>query len=181
LLVANHVSWVDALIIQTIQPSVFVAKAEVKRWPIVGSIATGCGVVFVNRGSPASARNMVDELSSALHQGYCVAGFPEGTSSEGSDVKLFHGNLFEAAISHNIPVQPLAIRYTNPHTGALCLKAAFIGDIGFVQSLHQVLSATGIHAKVHVGDMLSPEGHSRRTLAHLAQRTVSSQLALLNA
>lgn len=179
LMVANHVSWVDALIIQTIQPSVFVAKAEVKRWPIVGSIATGCGVVFVNRGSPSSARNMVDDLSSALHHGYCVAGFPEGTSSEGSSVKLFHGNLFEAAVSHNIPVQPLAIRYTNPHTGAHCLKAAFIDDLGFVQSLHQVMSSTGIYAKVNVGDMLSPEGHSRRTLAQLTQRSVSSQLELL--
>jgi 1-acyl-sn-glycerol-3-phosphate acyltransferase len=137
-------------------------------------------VVFVNRGSPASARNMVDELSSALHHGYCVAGFPEGTSSEGSSVKLFHGNLFEAAVSHNIPVQPLAIRYTNPNTGAHCLKAAFIDDLGFVQSLHQVMSSTGIHAKVHVGDMLSPEGHSRRTLAQLTQRSISSQLELLN-
>jgi 1-acyl-sn-glycerol-3-phosphate acyltransferase len=181
LLVANHVSWIDALIIQTIQPSVFVAKAEVKSWPIVGSIATGCGVVFVNRGSPASARLMVDELSSALHHGYCVAGFPEGTSSEGSSVKLFHGNLFEAAINHNIQVQPLAIRYTNPHTGALCMKAAFIGDIGFVQSLHQVISSNGIQAKVQLCDVLSPEGHTRRTLAHLSQRSVSSQLELLNA
>mgnify|MGYP000107699412 CR=1 FL=1 len=182
LLVANHVSWVDALIIQTIQPSIFVAKSEVKSWPIVGSIATGCGVVFVDRGSPSSARRMVDELSSALHHGYCVAGFPEGTSSEGSTVSLFHANLFEAAINHNIQVQPLAIRYTNPQTGALCLKAAFIGDIGFVQSLHQVMSSrAGIQAKVYVGDMLSPEGHSRRTLAHLSHRSVSNQLELLNA
>ncbi len=179
--VANHVSWVDALIIQSIQPSIFVAKAEVKAWPIVGSIAKGCGVVFVNRGSPSSARRMVDEVSSALHHGYCVAVFPEGTSSEGSSVSLFHANLFEAAINHHIQIQPLAIRYTNPATGALCLKAAFIGDIGFVQSLHQVMTSTGIQAKVHVGDMLSPQGHSRRTLAHLSHRSVSSQLELLNA
>jgi 1-acyl-sn-glycerol-3-phosphate acyltransferase len=179
--VANHVSWVDALIIQSIQPSIFVAKAEVKAWPIVGSIATGCGVVFVNRGSPSSARRMVDEVSSALHHGYCVAVFPEGTSSEGSSVSLFHGNLFEAAINHNIQVQPLAIRYTNPHTGALCRQAAFIGDIGFVQSLHQVMTATGIQARVHAGEMLSPQGHSRKTLAHLSHRSVSHQLELLNA
>jgi len=172
---------VDALIIQSIQPSIFVAKAEVKAWPIVGSIAKGCGVVFVNRGSPSSARRMVDEVSSALHHGYCVAVFPEGTSSEGSSVSLFHANLFEAAINHHIQIQPLAIRYTNPATGALCLKAAFIGDIGFVQSLHQVMTSTGIQAKVHVGDMLSPQGHSRRTLAHLSHRSVSSQLELLNA
>jgi 1-acyl-sn-glycerol-3-phosphate acyltransferase len=179
--VANHVSWIDALIIQSIQPSIFVAKAEVKAWPIVGSIAKGCGVVFVDRGSPSSARRMVDEVSSALHHGYCVAVFPEGTSSEGSSVSLFHANLFEAAINHHIQIQPLAIRYTNPNTGALCLKAAFIGDIGFVQSLHQVMTSTGIQAKVHAGDMLSPQGHSRRTLAHLSQRSVSSQLELLNA
>jgi 1-acyl-sn-glycerol-3-phosphate acyltransferase len=179
--VANHVSWIDALIIQSIQPSIFVAKAEVKAWPIVGSIAKGCGVVFVDRGSPSSARRMVDEVSSALHHGYCVAVFPEGTSSEGSSVSLFHANLFEAAINHHIQIQPLAIRYTNPNTGALCLKAAFIGDIGFVQSLHQVMTSTGIQAKVHAGDMLSPQGHSRRTLAHLSHRSVSSQLELLNA
>jgi 1-acyl-sn-glycerol-3-phosphate acyltransferase len=123
----------------------------------------------------------LDEVSSALHHGYCVAVFPEGTSSEGNAVSFFHANLFEAAINHNIQIQPLAIRYTNPATGALCLKAAFIGDIGFVQSLHQVMSATGIQAKVHAGDMLSPQGHSRRTLAHLSHRSVSNQLELLNA
>ena len=181
LMVANHVSWVDALIIQTIQPSIFVAKAEIKRWPVVGSIAKGCGVVFVDRGSPTSARRMVDELSSALHHGYCVAGFPEGTSSEGQEVKIFHGNLFESAIQHNIPVQPLAIRYTNPSTGALCLKAAFFGDIGFVQSLHQVMTSTGIQAKVMMCETLSPEGHSRRTLAQLSHRSISSHIELLNA
>ena len=181
MLVANHVSWVDALIIQSIQPSIFVAKSEVKSWPIVGSIATGCGVVFVDRGSPSSARRMVDDVANALHNGYCVAGFPEGTSSEGNAVSLFHANLFEAAINHHIPVQPLAIRYTNPQTGDLCLKAAFIGEIGFVQSLHQVMASTGIHAKVHAGDLLSPQGHSRRTLAHLTHRSVSSQLELLSA
>ena len=181
LLVANHVSWVDALIIQSIQPSIFVAKAEVKSWPIVGSIATGCGVIFVNRGSPSSARRMVDDLSSALHHGYCVAGFPEGTSSEGRSVSLFHANLFEAAINHQVEVLPLAIRYSDPHTGALCLKAAFIGDIGFVASLHQIMTATGIQARVHVGERLSPTGHSRRTLAHLSHRSVSQQLELLNA
>lgn len=181
LLVANHVSWVDALIIQSIQPSIFVAKAEVKHWPVIGSIATGCGVIFVNRGSPSSARRMVADLSSALHQGYCVAGFPEGTSSEGSSVKLFHANLFEAAINHQVQVLPLAIRYTQPNTGALCMKAAFIGDIGFVTSLHQVMTSAGIQAKVHVGDMLSPVGHSRRTLAQLSHRSVSQQLELLNA
>jgi 1-acyl-sn-glycerol-3-phosphate acyltransferase len=181
LLVANHVSWIDALIIQSIQPSIFVAKSEVQKWPVIGSIATACGVIFVDRSSPNSARRMVDDVSSALHHGYCVAGFPEGTSSEGTSVNLFHPNIFEAAINHHTHVQPVAIRYTNPQTGSLCMKAAFIGDIGFVESLHQVITAKGIVAKVHLGDMLSPQGHSRKTLAVLSHRSVTSQLELLNA
>lgn len=180
LLVANHVSWVDALIIQAIQPSVFVAKIEVKKWPVVGAIATACGVIYVKRGSPSSARSMVDDVAQALYHGYCVAGFPEGTSSEGSNVQLFHANLFEAAIYHDIAVQPLALRYTHPTTGELCTKAAFIGELGFLQSLHQVMSAKGIVAKVCVGEILSPQGHSRRSLAQLSQRTISTQLTSLS-
>lgn len=181
LLIANHVSWIDALIIQAIQPSVFVAKMEVKKWPVIGAIATACGVIYVKRGSPSSARRMVDDVAQALHHGYCVAGFPEGTSSEGTNVQLFHANLFEAAIDHDIAVQPFALRYTHPSTGELCTKAAFIGELGFLQSLHQVMSAKGIVAKVWMGDILSPQGHSRRSLAQLSQRTISTQLASLSA
>lgn len=181
LLVANHVSWVDALIIQAIQPSIFVAKFEVKNWPVVGAIAAACGVIFVKRGSASSARQMVDDVAQALHNGYCVAGFPEGTSSEGSDVQLFHANIFEAAIHQEIAVQTLTLRYTHPTTGGLCTKAAFIGELGFLESLHQVMSAKGIVANVYVGEILSPRGHSRRSLAQLSQRTISTQLALLSA
>lgn len=181
MLVANHISWIDALIIQTIQPSVFVAKAEIRHWPIVGDIAKGCGVVFVNRGSPSSARRMVDDISSALHHGYCVAGFPEGTSSEGSSVSLFHANLFEAAIHRDVAVLPLALRYTDARTGSLCLKAAFVGDIGFIESLHQVMGTSHLAVGVQIGKTLSPQGHSRRTLAHLSHRSVLSQLQALQA
>ena len=179
LLVANHVSWLDVLVIQALQPCVFVAKSEVQHWPVVGSLAQACGVVFVDRSSSSAARKMVDDVASALHHGYCVAGFPEGTSSEGYAVSLFHANLFEAAIHHGVEVLPLALRYTHAQTGALCLNAAFVGEIGFLTSLHHVLRCSGIQAHVHVGKTLSPHGHTRRTLAHLSHRSVAMQLAVL--
>jgi 1-acyl-sn-glycerol-3-phosphate acyltransferase len=179
LLVANHVSWLDVLVIQALHPCVFVAKSEVRHWPLVGSIAKACGVVFVDRSSSSSARKMVDDVANALHHGYCVAGFPEGTSSEGYDVSLFHANLFEAAIYRDVNVLPIALRYTNAHTGELCLRAAFVGDIGFIESLHQVMTTRHIHVGVNIGKTLSPQGHSRRTLAHLSHRSVSMQLAIL--
>lgn len=179
LLVANHVSWLDVLVIQALHPSVFVAKSEVRHWPLLGSLAHACGVVFVDRSSSNSARKMVDDVSSALHQGYCVAGFPEGTSSEGYDVGLFHANLFEAAIHRDIEVVPLALRYTDAHTGALCLRAAFVGEIGFIESLHRTMTTANLLVRVQIGKPLFPQGHSRRTLAHLSHRSVSMQLEAL--
>ncbi len=181
LLVANHVSWLDVLVIQALHPCVFVAKSEVRQWPLVGSMAQACGVVFVDRSSSSSARKMVDDVASALHHGYCVAGFPEGTSSEGHDVSLFHANLFEAAIHREVEVLPLALRYTDPSTGQLCMKAAFVGDIGFIESLHQVMCTPRLSVDVQIGKTVSPQGHSRRTLAHLSHRCVVAQLEALSA
>lgn len=181
LLVANHVSWLDVLVIQSLQPSVFVAKKEVRAWPVVGAIAQACEVVFVDRGSPSSARKMVEDVTDALTRGYRVAGFPEGTSSEGHEVRLFHANLFEAAIDRGVEVQPIALRYINEVTGAHCQVAAFVGDIGFVASLHKVMCAPSITVSLHIGAPLSPQGHSRRTLAHLSHRSVSTQLEALSA
>jgi 1-acyl-sn-glycerol-3-phosphate acyltransferase len=181
LLVANHVSWLDVLVIQAMHPCVFVAKSEVRTWPLIGSMAKACGVVFVDRSSSSSARKMVDDVASALHHGYCVAGFPEGTSSEGYGVSLFHANIFEAAIHRDVEVVPLALRYIDLNSGALCLKAAFVGEIGLIESLHQVLSTKGVFARIQIGQVLSPQGHSRRTLAHLSHRSVSTQLEALQA
>ncbi len=179
LVVANHVSWLDVLVIQSLHPSVFVAKREVGQWPVLGAIAKACGVVFVDRSSPSSAKKMVDDVANALHHGYRVAGFPEGTSSEGHTVSLFHANLFEAAIHRQVHVKPIALRYIDESTGELCLTPAFVGEMGFVESLHRIMSAQVVTVHVHLGSSISPEGHSRRTLAHLSHRSVCQQLEQL--
>ena len=179
LLVANHVSWLDVLVIQSMQPRVFVAKSEVSHWPLVGYLAKACGVIFVDRSSPSSAKKMVEDVTIALQHGYSVAGFPEGTSSEGHEVSLFHANLFEAAIHRDIGVLPMALRYTNSETRSLCLKAAFVGEIGFIKSVHQIMSQRSIHVDVNFGEPLLPQGHSRRTLAHLSHHSVVNQLITL--
>jgi len=89
--------------------------------------------------------------------------------------------LFEAAIHRDVAVLPLALRYTDARTGSLCLKAAFVGDIGFIESLHQVMGTSHLAVDVQIGKTLSPQGHSRRTLAHLSHRSVLSQLQSLQA
>ena len=180
LLVANHVSWLDVLVIQSLQPSIFVAKKEVRHWPVVGAIAQACEVVFVNRGSPSSARKMVRDVSEALAQGYRVSGFPEGTSTEGHAVCRFHANLFEAAIEREVDVHPMALRYVNEQTGEHCLVAAFVGEISFIESLHKVLSAPSITVSLSTGEALPSKGHTRKSLAQLSHLSVSAQLQALS-
>lgn len=179
LVVSNHVSWLDVLVIQSISPSVFVAKLEVQRWLMIGHLATACGVIFVDRGSTQSARKMVDGVAAALHHGYTVAGFPEGTSSEGDAVQVFHANLFEAAIKNDCSVLPMALRYTYAHTNHICREAAFVGELGFLTSLHRVIKTERIDVRVKLGPALATQGHSRRTLAHLSHQHVAMQLEAL--
>ena len=179
LLVANHISWLDPLVIQTLQHSIFVAKQEVSRWPVVGQIAKGCDVVFVNRGSPSSTRKMVQGLTEALQNNMCIAGFPEGTSTEGHQVGLFHSNLFEVAVANSCEVIALSLRYKDPATQAMRLEPAFVGDIGFLQSLHRVICAPPMVVQVVVSEPIAPHGHTRRTLAQLVQAKVQTQLESL--
>jgi 1-acyl-sn-glycerol-3-phosphate acyltransferase len=181
LLVANHISWLDPLVIQTLQHSIFVSKQEVSQWPVVGHIAKGCDVVFVNRGSPSSARKMVQSMTAALQKNMCIAGFPEGTSTEGHQVGLFHSNLFEVAIANACEVVALSLRYKDPETQAMRLEPAFVGDIGFLQSLHRVICAPPMVVQIVVSEPIAPQGHTRRTLAQLAQSKVESQLQALKA
>ena len=181
LIVSNHVSWIDVLIIQSLQPSIFIAKKEVRDWPIIGAIAKACGVIFVDRSSVQSAKNMVNDVTTALAHGYSVAAFPEGTSSHGYQVSLFHANLFEAAIHQQTSVRPVTLRYCNANNKSLCTDAAFVDDFGFLHSLHKVMALPSVTVKVHVGTALPSLGHSRRTLAHLSHRYVSAQLQRLNA
>ena len=179
MLVANHISWLDPLVIQTLQHSIFVAKQEVSKWPVVGLIAKMCEVVFVNRGSPSSTKKMVQSMSQALQQYRCIAGFPEGTSSEGYEVGLFHPNLFEVAIANSCEVIALTLRYKNQANHTMSLEPAFVGDIGFIASLHRVICAPPILVQIVVSNPITPVGHNRRSLAQLAHSKVKAQLQSL--
>ena len=176
LVVANHVSWLDILVLQSQLPGVFVAKAEVRRWPLIGTMAQVCSTIFVERSSRQSARRMVDHTRKALDQGYSVVAFPEGTSSDGTDLGVFHANIFEAAIQARTPVQPVTLRYFNSHTGLADDTVLFIGDTTLVSSLRKVISSSSIRSHVHLGACIDSSGHNRRSLANQAHQRIRRQL-----
>jgi len=180
LVVANHLSWLDVLVIQSLMPGVFVAKSEVRNWPLIGAMARACTTIFVDRRSARSAHAMVDSTVAAFEQGYAVIAFPEGTSSEGADLGSFHANIFEGAIRAATDVQTVTLRYVNTDTGSPAKAAVFIGETTLLSSLRKVLGTSTIKIKVHIGKTLYAPGQTRRSLSTQAHRHISAQLAQIN-
>lgn len=176
LMVANHLSWLDILVIQSLQPGVFVAKAEVRSWPLIGWMARTCATIFVERSSPKSARTMIDSTLMAFQQGYSVIAFPEGTSSDGSDLGVFHANIFEGPIKARSHVQPVTLKYLDTDTGLPTDAALFIGDMTLLASLRKVMASSSITTRVHLGECIPSNGHSRRSLANQTHQIIRAQL-----
>jgi 1-acyl-sn-glycerol-3-phosphate acyltransferase len=176
LVVANHVSWLDILVIQSLMPGVFVAKSEVRRWPLIGMMAHACSTIFVERSSRASARTMVDGALKAFNQGYSVVAFPEGTSSDGADLAAFHSNVFECAIRAKTPVRPVTLRYVEVQTGLPSKAALFIGDMTLTSSLRRVMATSTIKTLVHIGDCIHVSGQTRKSLSLQAHRYIQTRL-----
>jgi 1-acyl-sn-glycerol-3-phosphate acyltransferase len=177
LVVSNHLSWLDILVLQSLLPGAFVAKTEVRRWPVVGYLAAACATIFVDRSSARSAHAMVDHTAAAMAQGYAVVVFPEGTSSNGQALGTFHANIFESAIRAQAPVQLLSLQYVDRASGAAATAAHFIDDMTLAASLSRVLASSTIRAQVHVGDCVSAAGHTRKSLARHAHEKISTHLA----
>lgn len=176
LVICNHLSWLDVLVLQSLMPAAFVAKTEVRRWPMVGYLAQACATIFVDRSSARSAHAMVRDTVAAIAQGHAVVVFPEGTSSDGSRLGAFHANIFESAIQAGCPVQLLTLQYVDRSTGGVATAAHFTGDMTLLASLQSVTSTPGMAALVHIGDCIGVHGHSRKTLAQHAHAKMSSQL-----
>ena len=140
LLVANHVSWLDILAINAVQPARFVAKAEVHRWPLLGRLVAAGGTLFIERERKRDALRVLHQVAAALAAGDVVALFPEGTTSAGEGVLPFHANLLQAALSAGAPLQPLALRYRDARSNP-SRAAAYVGETSLVASLWQVLRA----------------------------------------
>jgi 1-acyl-sn-glycerol-3-phosphate acyltransferase len=92
LLVSNHVSWLDILVINAVRPARFVSKADVRHWPLVGELITAAGTLYIEREKRRDAMRVVHRMADSLREGDVVAVFPEGTTGSGLDVLPFHAN-----------------------------------------------------------------------------------------
>jgi 1-acyl-sn-glycerol-3-phosphate acyltransferase len=179
LLVANHVSWMDTLVLLAgvADPAHLrlVAKSEVRHWPVVGRMAALVGTVFIDRSRPRRLPGTVAAVRDALAAGDRVAVFPEGTTSCGRGTGPFRPAVFQAAIDAAAAVVPVRLRYRLPD-GSATTAAAFIGDETLLDSLRRILRLPGLRVDVRLCAAIHPdERATRRALAHLAGASVGAR------
>ncbi|UWZ82319.1 lysophospholipid acyltransferase family protein [Occallatibacter riparius] len=164
LVVSNHLSYLDIAVFSSVMPCVFVSKAEIAKWPYFGLAARAGGTIFLDRSSRASAAAAASEIAERLRLPVPVLLFPEGTSTDGSEVLRFHSALFQPAIDEHASVTAAALRYV-PDGDLRESEYCWYGDADFLAHLWKLLRAPGFSAEIVFGE---PALHSDRRTAALA-------------
>lgn len=173
LLVANHSSWLDIMLLGGLTETRFLSKAEVRAWPLIGWLAAVAGTLFIKRGQGETAA-MNDAIAVSLTNQGLVALFPEGTTTDGADVRPFFPRLLAAAIETQTPVIPVAIRYHRQ--GQRDHELPFIGEQTLAANAIILMKRWRNDAVVTFGDAIDSHGLDRKTLARAAHDQVKSAL-----
>jgi len=169
LLVANHISWLDIIALDTTIAARFVSKDDVLAWPVIGLLPKWSGTFFLQRGSAAAVGRLNAEIVQALKQEATVAVFPEGTTSSGERVQRFFSAILQAGIDAKVPVQPVVIRYVR--NGERDTIAPFINDDGFFKHITAVLGVMRTQVYLDFGEAFIPQENNRKALSeHLFQQ-----------
>jgi 1-acyl-sn-glycerol-3-phosphate acyltransferase len=177
LIVANHISWLDIFVLNTVEPGRFIAKSELEEWPLVGHLIAGCGTLFLDRSSRRDAHRINERARTVLASGDTVTIFPEGTTTDGKELLSFHGSLLQPVVDARGHVQPVAIRYCNvdgTHNDA----PAYVGETTFMGSFWRVLGERRLVIEVTLPPALLATGRHRRELSQEAEMAIRAVLGL---
>jgi 1-acyl-sn-glycerol-3-phosphate acyltransferase len=176
LVVANHISWLDIPVLAQALPVTFLSKAEVRSWPLIGSVAARGGTLFIQRGAKNAADSAIALIEQELGIGSSVLIFPEGTTTDGNQLRRFHPRLFAAAQNSGCPVQPVAIRYPGAddrtHTAI-----PFINNDTFGHSLWKVLAQKRIRVVLEYAPLITDTEQDRRQIAEQAHDSIRRALS----
>jgi 1-acyl-sn-glycerol-3-phosphate acyltransferase len=177
MVVGNHISWMDIFVVDACAPSRFVAKSEVRGWPVIGWLSACAGTLFVDRGRRHDTVRTNRAIGDAIRAGDCVAIYPEGTTTDGSVVRPFHGSLLQPAVEAGATLYPAALRYLDAD-GELAAAPVWVGDTTFAQSVFRIIRAPELVAEVNFLEPIPSAGRDRRELAHAAEAATAAALGL---
>ena len=172
LLVANHISWLDILVMHASRHCRFVSKSDIKKWPFVATLADGGGTMYLERESRRDAHRVVTQMAERLRAGDILAVFPEGTTGDGITLKPFHANLIQAAIEAQVPAQPVALKFIDAASGELSFAPSYVDDETLAGSIWRTLTAPPLVAVVTFGSAHSHEGQTRRVWAQALREDI---------
>ncbi len=169
---SNHISWMDIFVINAIQPSRFIAKSEIRDWPIAGWLCEKAGTIFIRRTRRSDTAKINETMRAVLAEGATIGFFPEGTTTAGDKLLKFHTSLFEPAVANDATIAPVAIRYRRSD-GEASVAAAFIGELSFAESVGQIISQKSMIAEITFAPQIAATGQTRRELALKAESAVA--------
>lgn len=175
LIVSNHVSWLDVFVLNSVIPMRFVAKSEVRSWPVIGWLCARAQTLFIERGKMRSAARINTSMAELLQRGESLAVFPEGTTTDGAQVANFHSSLLQPAIDAGSQVHPIAIRYQNSR-GDRSHDATYIDDVSLGRSIWRILCSPQLQVRLLLTPALDVRGVDRRELASKARQQIGTAL-----
>lgn len=178
--VANHISWSDIHALNSIVALRFIAKSEIRNWPIFGYLVGSANPLFIDRSSRRDAKRTLDIATQSLQAGDNLCLFPEGTTTDGTTIKPFKSSLIQAAIQAKATIWPVAIRYPHPD-GGVNVDVAYAGETTMMESMQKILSQKQPVIELHFLAPITPKyfaEQDRRELTLHVETLIRHQLAL---
>lgn len=172
LMVSNHSSWVDIFAANAVQAVRFISKSEIRDWPVLGTLVTLAGTLYVERGNRSRISFTNEEIRAAVESGDLVGFYPEGTTTDGTCLLQFKTNLFQPAVDFGMMVYPVAVVYRI--NGVPTQLASYAGDTTFGDSFWSLLRARGLEVHIEYGAPIDSRAFSDR-----ASLTLAAQEAIM--
>lgn len=183
--VANHISWSDIHALNSIVAVRFIAKSEIRNWPIFGYLVKSANTLFIDRSKKRDAKRTIDVALQSLQAGDTLCLFPEGTTTDGRHIQPFKSSLLQAAIEAQSTIWPVAIRYPHPNGGAN-IDVSYAGETTLLESMQKILSqkqpVIELHFLAPISLAIMSPGHAtqldRRTLTLHIEALIRGKLSL---
>ncbi|MDP1614239.1 MAG: lysophospholipid acyltransferase family protein [Methylococcales bacterium] len=172
IVVSNHISWLDIIVIGQYLPAHFVAKSDILSWPVIGFLSRQAGTIFIRRGDKKHILATAEKMIWLLKQNSNIIAFPEGTTTKGNEVLSFHASLFQPALLTKSTIQPIAIQYQ----GMAKEHAPFVGDDAFVPHLIKMLALEKIEVQLSFLPVVNTSGKNRHSVSHETRELILAQI-----